>query len=167
MRGVVVSVNLSETKGVAKNPVSEIELRPDWGVVGDAHAGPGDRQVSLLATETVDRWKDTLARKREKESSASPGPMPNIGPGAFAENLTTRGIDLPRLRIGTPLRIGAEVRAAVSKIGKECHAGCAIFQQTGACPMPKEGIFVGILKGGVVRSGDEIIIDANRDSDDQ
>jgi len=169
MRGVVVSVNRSETKGVRKTPVPEIEIRPEWGVVGDAHAGPGDRQVSLLAVETVARWKTTLAEKRGKESGGAERarPMPDIGPGAFAENLTTRGIDLPRLPIGTPLRIGADVRGKVSKIGKEEHPDSFVHKQMGASLIPKEGIFIGILTGGIVRPGDEILIDANSDSDGQ
>lgn len=75
--------------------------------------------------------------------------------GKFAENITTEGINLYELPVGTKLEIG-ETSQEVTQIGKECHAGCAIFQQIGQCIMPKEGIFTKVLRGGKIKVGDEI-----------
>jgi len=168
MSGVITSVNTSSEKGTLKTAVDQVEMRPDWGIIGDAHAGPGDRQVSLLAQETVDKWKMVMAESvavggEGQESCDKVGV--EIVPGAFAENLTVRGIDLPSLDIGTSMTIGKEVEAEVSKIGKKCHNHCAIFHQVGRCPMPTEGIFIRIIKGGVVRPGDEVKLDAACDCD--
>jgi len=165
--GVIISVNVSETKGVSKQPVPEAELRQDWGLVGDSHAAPGDRQVSLLAEETVDRMKKMLASLAESEDPKTCAKATvEIGPGAFAENLTVRGIDLKRLAIGTRLNVGGDgVRLEVSKIGKKCHSYCEIFKALGQCPMPKEGIFASVVHGGKVRPGNEVRIDESGDSD--
>jgi MOSC domain-containing protein YiiM len=144
--GVVVSVNTSATVGTRKDPVGEAELVVARGLAGDAHAGgarPGQehRQVSLLALESVDRMRETGL---------------DVGPGAFAENLTTSGIDLPSLQVGTVLRVGDEAELEVSQIGKECHDRCDIFRQAGDCVMPREGIFAIVVRGGTVRTGDRI-----------
>jgi MOSC domain-containing protein YiiM len=167
-RGAVVSINTSDKRGTAKAPVAEAEFREAWGIVGDAHAGPGDRQVSLLSEETIERMNRMLA---ELAASGGPEACPkagaDLGPGAFAENLTLRGIDFSCLVIGRKLRIGAEVVAEVSKIGKECHSHCEIFKRLGKCPMPKEGVFVRVIHGGTVRAGDEVRIHANGHFDDQ
>ncbi len=172
--GSVVSVNISPEKGASKHAVEAIELRPDWGVVGDAHAAPGDRQVSLLAEETVLRMKRTLASLAERgESDPCPkaggsreeADVDELGPGSFAENITTRGLDLPALAVGTRVAFGEEVVAEVSRIGKECHSHCAIFKKIGHCPMPKEGIFVRVIRGGTVRPGDEVRVGEDMDSD--
>jgi MOSC domain-containing protein YiiM len=130
----VISVNMSDKKGTRKRPVDEIELRPGHGIAGDAHAGEGNRQVSLLAEEDIETMKDEL---------------PGLKPGDFAENITTRGIDLPSLPVGTRMRIG-EALLEVTRIGKECHRGCDIMKRTGSCIMPQRGIFARVLEGGVI-----------------
>lgn len=139
----VIAINISEKKGVVKHPVEEAVFLVGQGIENDAHCGQDDiRQVSLLADESVDKM-----RAMGLELSA----------GVFAENITTQGIELKTLPIGTKLKIGNTLQE-VSKIGKECHNGCAIKEQTGTCVMPTEGIFTKVIEGGTVRPGDEIII---------
>lgn len=137
----VMAINTSETTGVIKNSVSEAVFLEGRGIEGDAHCGLDEiKQVSLLANESVDKM-----RAMGLELKA----------GAFAENITTEGMELRTLPIGTRLQIGETIQE-VSKIGKECHTGCAIKQQTGTCVMPTEGIFTKVIQGGTVRPGDEI-----------
>ena len=136
----VVSVNISEQKGTVKREVPEIQLKLRHGIVGDAHAGDWHRQISLLAEESVDTMRPLLA---------------GLLPGAFAENINTRGIDLKNLPVGTRLRIG-ETEVEVTQIGKECHSDCAIMRAVGRCVMPTEGIFAVAVKEGTVQAGDEI-----------
>ncbi|MDN5332160.1 MAG: molybdopterin adenylyltransferase [Tepidanaerobacteraceae bacterium] len=138
--GRVVAVSISEKKGEKKQNVGKARLIEDFGLEGDAHAGSWHRQVSLLAKESIEKMK--------KMGLA-------VGPGDFAENITTEGIDLARLPVGTRLKIG-DALLEVTQIGKECHSGCAIFKQVGQCIMPREGIFARVLRGGVVSEGDEI-----------
>lgn len=138
----VVSVNISEKKGTVKREVPEIQLKLHHGIVGDAHAGDWRRQISLLAEESVDKMRSLL---------------PGLQPGAFAENVNTRGLELKTLPIGTRLRLGETV-VEVTQIGKECHSDCEIKQRTGKCVMPTEGIFAVVVKEGTVRKGDEIEI---------
>ena len=138
----IAAVCISEKNGVQKREVPALELRVGLGIVGDAHSGNWHRQVSLLAEESV----DTMRR-----------PGLSLPPGAFAENILTRGIDLKRLPVGTVLRCG-EVLLAVTQIGKECHNDCAIKKTAGKCVMPTEGIFAIVLRGGFVRPGDSIIV---------
>ena len=128
----IVSLNLSERKGTVKTPVGFMDLVEGSGALGDAHAGPGNRQLSLLAIEDIDA-----------QSSANI----DLGPGAYAENITTRGVDLLSLPLGTRIAIGAAL-LEISQIGKECHAGCAIRRATGDCVMPKRGVFARVLIGG-------------------
>lgn len=137
----VVSVNISEEKGVRKHPVPEIRLRRRHGIVGDAHAGDWHRQISLLAVESVDTMREVC-------------PIP-LDSGVFAENINTRGLDLKSLPVGTRLRVG-ETELEVTQIGKECHGGCAIQKAAGRCVMPTEGIFAVVVKEGTVRPDDEI-----------
>ncbi|MGE5592804.1 MAG: molybdenum cofactor synthesis domain-containing protein [Betaproteobacteria bacterium] len=141
MGGLVVAVCVSETRGVSKRDVGRARLVEGHGFEGDAHAGPWHRQVSLLAEESIDKMR---ARGIE------------VGPGAFAENITTRGIDLHHLAAGTRLEIGPEAVLEITQIGKECHAGCAIFRQVGECVMPREGVFARVVRGGEIERGDEI-----------
>lgn len=138
----VTSVNISEKKGTVKHEVPEIQLRIRHGIVGDAHAGDWHRQISMLAEESIDKMREKL---------------PQLKPGAFAENINTIGIDLKSLPVGARLRIG-ETEVEVTQIGKECHNDCAIKKATGQCVMPTEGIFVIVIKEGVVRAGDAITI---------
>ena len=142
MMAKVLAVCLSQVKGVQKHPVDRAELRENHGIVGDAHAGPWHRQVSLLGAESVAKVQAHVD-------------FP-LAPGAFAENILTEGICLWQLPVGTRLKIGP-VLAEVTQIGKECHSDCAIRKLAGDCVMPREGIFVRILTGGTVQPGDEIL----------
>ncbi len=140
----IIAVCKSEKKGTIKEDVKKGYLQQDYGLAGDAHADCcSHRQVSLLAIESIDKMRDLGF---------------NIGPGDFAENLTTEGIDLVLLPIGTEVSIGKETILEISQIGKECHAGCAIYRQIGKCIMPKEGVFAKVIRGGPVRAGDQIRI---------
>jgi len=143
--GTVLAVNISEVKGVVKHPVDKVHLIKDYGVENDAHAGPGIRQVSLLAKESIDKFQ------------AIKGKIPGICEGKFAENITTEGVILYEIPVGTKLQIGTSI-CEVSQIGKKCHAdqGCQISKLFGTCVMPKEGIFVVVLEGGDVKKGDKI-----------
>lgn len=143
MAARLVAVCTSEKKGQRKKNIGRVEFRPEHGIVGDAHAGPWHRQVSLLALESIKKMQDKGL---------------DVGPGDFAENLTTEGIDLVSLPIGTRLRIGEEgqVLVEVTQIGKECHDRCAIYAMAGDCVMPREGIFVKVIEGGEVKVGDAI-----------
>jgi MOSC domain-containing protein YiiM len=140
MSAEVIAVCISTNKGERKKPVAAVELRENHGIVGDGHAGEWHRQVSLLAMESI--------AKMQKMGL-------DVDTGDFAENITTRGIDLPALPVGTRLAMGATV-IEVTQIGKECHTRCAIFYQAGDCVMPKEGIFARVLQGGMVKPGDGI-----------
>lgn len=136
------AVCISSRKGTKKQAVPEGTLQENYGLVGDAHAdSQTHRQVSLLALESI-------AKMRAQGLA--------VGPGDFAENLTTDGIELCTLPVGTRLAIGTESIVEVTQIGKECHTRCAIFQQAGTCVMPTEGIFVKVLRGGTVKPGDVI-----------
>lgn len=137
----VKDVCISEKKGEQKHPVDEVLLKVDHGIVGDAHAGNWHRQVSLLAAESVAKVQKVLNFELKS--------------GDFAENILTEGIELFTLPIGTKLQIGEAV-GEVTQIGKECHQGCAIRELAGDCVMPREGIFVKVLKEGKVKAGDEI-----------
>lgn len=137
----IVAVSVAAKKGVRKENVATAELKENFGIVGDAHAGDWHRQVSLLAMESIEKMQKKL---------------PHLNPGIFAENITTRGIDLPSLPIGTRLKIGEGILLEVSQIGKECRTRCAIYHQAGDCVMPKEGIFATVLAGGTARAGDKI-----------
>lgn len=137
----VIAINTSDKKGVVKHPVEQGEFLVGQGIKDDAHCGQDEiKQVSLLADESVDKMRAMGL---------------TLEAGAFAENITTQGIELKTLPIGTRLKIG-ETLHEVSRIGKECHHGCAIKQQTGTCVMPTEGIFTKVIEGGVVKPGDEI-----------
>jgi cyclic pyranopterin phosphate synthase len=138
--GSVVTVNVSAAKGERKKPVPEAILREEHGIVDDAHAGDWHRQVSLLAQESIDKM---VAKGLD------------VGPGDFAENITTSGIEVFTLPIGTVLDLG-EALVRVTQIGKECHSRCAIYEQAGDCVMPREGIFVRVLRGGRVAPGDRV-----------
>jgi len=143
MEAYVLAVSISEKKGVKKENIPEGLLIENFGLKDDAHAGNWHRQVSLLAIESIEKI-------REKGL--------DVGPGDFAENITTVGIDLVNLSIGTKLKIGDSALVEVTQIGKECHDRCAIYRQTGDCVMPREGIFVKVLKGGKVKKNDPIVI---------
>ncbi|OPY76407.1 MAG: MOSC domain protein [Syntrophorhabdus sp. PtaU1.Bin058] len=141
MIGKIVSVNISRDKGEKKHNIGQCMLIQDKGLQDDAHAGFMHRQVSLLATESIAKIKVKGI---------------DVGYGDFAENLTTEGIELFTLPVGTRLKVGEDIILRVTQIGKECHARCAIFQQVGDCVMPREGIFTEVLAEGEVKIGDGI-----------
>ncbi len=141
--GKVISVNISEKKGVIKLPVQQIKLY-EKGVENDAHAGDWHRQVSLLAKESIKRFEKVLKRE--------------IIYGEFAENITTEGLVLYEMKPGDRIKIGKNVLLEVTQIGKKCHGdGCAIYTAVGKCVMPKEGIFCKVIKNGTVGADDKIV----------
>lgn len=147
--GTVVSVNTSLKKGQIKRPVPSAVLTAGRGIEGDAHRDFGHRQVSLLAIEDIEA-------QRQRLGAAAAAAAVELGPGAFAENLTTRGLDLAALRVGDELVVAGTARLRVSQIGKDCHAKCAVYHLVGDCIMPARGIFCEVLNGGPVRPGDAI-----------
>lgn len=136
----VLAVCISKNKGERKTPVNTAEILENYGIVGDAHAGDWHRQISLLAQESIDRMR-TIGL--------------DVKAGDFAENITTRGINLLSLVIGSRLQVG-DILLEVTQIGKECHNRCDIYHQAGDCVMPKEGIFAKVLLGGILKQGDQI-----------
>jgi len=151
--GEVVSVNISKNKGERKKPVDEDwEVITDCGLKDDGHANirsdiqdeNSHRQVSLLSIESIEKMRKM-------------GLV--VGPGDFAENITTAGIDLLSLEVGTQIKIGAEVVLEITQRGKVCHDRCAIYYQAGDCVMPREGIFASVLKGGRIKNGDKIYLE--------
>lgn len=141
VKGQVVSVNISRKKSVRKKPVGQGKLKKSYGFIGDAHAGDWHRQVSLLALESIE--------KMQKQGL-------KVKPGDFAENITTQGLELVSLPIGTKIRVGKNILLEVSQIGKVCHTKCAIYYQAGDCVMPREGIFAQVLEEGEVKVGDQV-----------
>ncbi|NMA68722.1 MAG: MOSC domain-containing protein [Desulfitobacterium sp.] len=139
--GKIVAVCTSEKKGMRKKNVNEANLKANFGIEGDAHGGDWHRQVSLLALESIEKMQEMGL---------------DVGPGDFAENLTTEGIDLISLPLGTKIKIGEKGLGEVTQIGKECHTRCAIYYQAGDCVMPKEGIFIRVLEGGPIKVGDTV-----------
>jgi len=144
--GRIIAVCTSSEKGTAKKPVESVALRPRHGIEGDAHAGDWHRQISLLATESVEPMR---------------GKGADLHPGAFGENLLTEGIVLIELPIGTILKLSGGTALKVTQIGKECHDQCQIYYTVGDCVMPREGIFCEVVTGGEVSPGDEIDIEQN------
>jgi MOSC domain-containing protein YiiM len=145
MQGRIVAVSVSANKGERKSNVESARLLPGLGLEGDAHAGFGHRQVSLLALGSIEKMRQAGL---------------TVNPGDFAENITTVNICLVELPVGTRLKIG-ETLLEVSQIGKECHQRCAIYYQAGDCVMPKEGIFAVVLTGGTIHVGDNLEVMAD------
>ncbi|MEK7308537.1 MAG: MOSC domain-containing protein [Nitrospirota bacterium] len=142
MDAKVISINISDKKGIRKKPVDSAVLKENFGIEGDAHAsGKWHRQISLLALESIKKMQDKGL---------------NVNSGDFAENITTEGIELLSLPVGTRITIGKDIEVEISQIGKICHTRCAIYTQAGDCVMPKEGIFAKVIKGGVIKKGDKI-----------
>jgi MOSC domain-containing protein YiiM len=138
----VIAVCKSKKKGTSKESIAEGIFREEYGLIDDAHANSDThRQASLLAIESIDKMRSLGL---------------DIGPGGFAENLTTEGIDIASLPVGTRVSVGKEILLEITQIGKECHTRCAIYHQIGQCIMPEEGVFARVLRGGVVRPGDQI-----------
>ena len=141
IKGLIKAISVSKQKGMQKVNVPEAELRADHGIVGDAHAGNWDRQISLLEIECIDIMITKGA---------------NVSPGGFAENVTTEGIDLAALKLGDKLRLGEEVEIKITQFGKQCHGRCKIYEQIGDCIMPREGVFARVSRGGSIRVGNDI-----------
>ncbi|MDR2751759.1 MAG: MOSC domain-containing protein [Clostridiales bacterium] len=137
--GKILSVNLSKAKGTRKESAPQALLIAGHGLEGDAHAGSWHRQVSLLPWEKIEAFKNSGAK---------------VSHGDFGENLVVQGIDFQELKIGSKLSCGEAV-IAITQFGKECHSHCAIYQQTGDCIMPREGVFAEVLAGGLVKAGDD------------
>lgn len=138
--GNIHAVCISRVKHQRKEEVDSVELKEEYGIEGDAHGGSG-RQVSLLAIEGIRRMQEK---------------MPELIPGDFAENLTTEGIAVELLPVGTRLTVGDDVLLEITQIGKKCHNKCNIHKTVGYCIMPKEGVFARVVKGGTVKKGDSI-----------
>lgn len=145
MKAKIISINVSEKKGEPKKPVGMAQVIENYGIKGDAHASSQwHRQVSLLGIESIEKMKSLGI---------------DVSPGSFAENITTEGIDLLSLPLETRIKLGDGFNAVigeVTQIGKVCHDRCAIYEKAGDCVMPKEGIFIRILKGGEIKEGDSI-----------
>lgn len=139
----VIAVNLSDKKGVVKHPIEKGFFKVNHGLEGDAHAGNWHRQVSFLGIESIEKMKRLE--------------IDELNPGKFAENITTEGIILHELPVGTKLKVG-EVTLEITQIGKECHLGCEIRKLVGDCVMPREGIFAKVLCKGYIKAGDEILV---------
>jgi len=147
-KGRIKAISVSEQKGTRKVNVPEAQLRADFGIVGDAHAGKWHRQVSLLGVESIDKMVARGAR---------------VSPGDFAENITTEGIDLLDLSVGSKLKLGESAELEITQFGKECHDKCEIFEQVGDCIMPREGIFAKVTKAGQISAGDVIEVMSDND----
>lgn len=168
MTGKVFSINIGKEKGKPKEMVKSAVFKVGYGIEGDAHAGSaesaggavgygsaaaggagsGSRQVSLLSIEEIEKVEMAGSASRDID----------FRPGIFAENITTEGIDLSKLKIGARLQVGESVVLKVTQIGKECHSACDIMQHVGSCIMPKQGVFASVEKGGVVSLHDRITL---------
>ena len=144
IQGRVRAISISKDKGTPKINVPQADLIVDSGLAGDAHAGSGPRQVSLLAFESIEKIRQRGAP---------------VSPGDFAENITVEGMDLSALSVGRRLRIGAAAQLEVTQLGKRCHSRCKIFEKLGDCIMPLEGVFARVTAAGLIKVGDPVIAD--------
>lgn len=142
--GRVVAISISRKRGIPKSNVQSAKLIENHGIEGDAHAGNWHRQVSFLAIESIDKMRA--------------GGLPNLRPGAFAENITTEFLNVPAFKIGTRIKIGESSELEITQIGKECHDKCAIYFKVGDCVMPREGVFARVIKSGEIKVNDKIVI---------
>ena len=148
--GKVLSINISKEKGEIKNPVEKAKIIKDQGIQNDVHSGQPVKQISIM--------EQNIIRDFEKKHQL------DLMPGDFAENLTTKGLEISKLKVGTKLLMGEEILLQVSQIGKKCHDDCAIKDKTGHCLMPEKGIFCRVLEGGPLKRGDKIkILDEERE----
>lgn len=142
MAGTILSICISEKKGTQKHEIPEAELKEDWGIVGDAHAGKWHRQVSLLGLEQIEEFRARGAA---------------VNYGAFGENLVVDGFHFRTLPVGTVFQVG-DVLLEMTQIGKECHSHCAIYKVMGDCIMPREGVFARVLRGGIIHPGEKMVM---------
>ena len=138
IRGRIKAISVSKEKGTKKVNVPEAELRADFGIIGDAHAANWHRQISLLAAESIDKMTAKGAK---------------VSPGDFAENITTEGLNLHELPVGSKLKLGQSVELEITQFGKKCHSRCEIFEQVGDCIMPREGVFARVTRAGAISVG--------------
>ncbi len=143
INGAVLAISISERRGIKKRNVEFAELKEDFGIIHDAHAGQWHRQVSLLAVESMQKIKEKGL---------------NVKPGDFAENICMEGLDIAQIKIGTKIKIGEDSLPEFSQIGKDCHQRCHIYYSVGDCVMPREGIFARVLKGGTIKPQDKICL---------
>lgn len=141
MSSKIRAICINPLRGEVKHPVEGAELRADFGMVGDGHAGDELRQVSLLAAEAI---------------AAVRAELPDLADGAFGENLVTEGFDLAVLKVGDRLCLGESIVLEVTQLGKECHTPCAIGLATGDCIMPRSGVFCRVVSGGVLKAGENL-----------
>ena len=141
IKGKIKAICVSPKKGIQKKPIERAEIRENHGIVGDAHAAPGHRQISILIEQSIDKVKDAANI--------------TIVDGDFAENIIISGIDLKKLSIGTKFKLNDSIILEITQFGKKCHDRCRIFEKAGVCAMADEGIFVKVLSGGIINKGDE------------
>ena len=141
IKGKINAISISKEKGTQKTNVPEAELDAGFGIIGDAHAGNWHRQVSLLAVESIDK----MVAKGAK-----------VSPGNFAENITTEGLNLLGLSVGSKLKLGEDAELEITQFGKQCHSRCEIFEQVGDCIMPREGVFARVTIPGRIKVGDVV-----------
>lgn len=141
IKGKIKAISISRQRGTRKYNVPIAELKAGLGIEGDAHAGNWHRQISLLAEESIEKMKAKGVK---------------VAPGDFAENITTQGINLQMLPVGSKLRLGVVSEIEITQLGKDCHSDCEIFQQVGDCIMPREGVFAKVIKSGQIKVGDTI-----------
>jgi MOSC domain-containing protein YiiM len=139
----IVSIAVSKKKGTTKKCIDQAELIENHGIKDDAHAGDWHRQLSFLSAESIEK----VSTEEFK-----------LNFGDFAENLATTGIDWKSQQVGQRVTLGKDALVEITQIGKECHKKCAIYYRTGDCIMPKEGVFAKILKGGLIKVGDDIAL---------
>jgi cyclic pyranopterin phosphate synthase len=152
IKGKIKAISVSESRGISKHNVPAAQAKAGFGIEGDAHAGDWHRQISLLAEESIEKIRAKGAQVKS---------------GDFAENITTEGIDLRNLVLGSRLRLGREAEVEITQLGKKCHNRCAIFQQIGNCIMPRDGAFAKVTKSGQIKVGDTIeVLNSNDQSSD-
>ncbi|MEA3307347.1 MAG: MOSC domain-containing protein, partial [Elusimicrobiota bacterium] len=140
MKGKIEAICISPKRGVQKKPIAQAEIKENHGIVGDAHAAPGNRQISILIEKSIDKVKNAANIE--------------IVDGDFAENIIISGIDLKNLSVGTKFKLNDSVIVEITQFGKECHDKCRIFEKAGICAIADEGIFVKTLHGGNIHKGD-------------
>lgn len=145
--GTIKAICISKKKGERKRPVPSAVLRAGHGIVGDAHAGNWNRQVSLLPDESIEKMRRVIS---------------DLADGDFAENIVTSGVNMSAIRIGDKVMAGNGTILEVTQIGKECHENCAIRERTGDCIMPREGVFCRVIEGGELKPGAAIWIEKQR-----
>lgn len=153
-RGLINAISVSRQRGTPKANVAQADLEADFGIVGDAHAGRGHRQVSLLGVESINKLREKGVK---------------VSPGDFAENITIEGLPVKSLKLGSKLRICGQVELEVTQLGKRCHRRCGIFDRLGECIMPRDGVFARVTTPGRIKVGDiiEVVDDKSGDTDSQ